>query len=164
MSQPHRTIAEWAAIAELGDAACKLAAHAPDARALAEALAAGHQVGAVRLLAHLLPQREAVLWAWACAKRSAPTSAAPAITASLGATEKWIAQPTDEHRRAAMAAAQEAQVATAAGAAGLAAFLSGGSLAPHGAQAVRRPSSFPQRPWPLPSCFRPSPPNRRMPC
>jgi hypothetical protein len=137
MSNTHRTNAEWAKVAKLGDDARQLAGSAPDARSLVEALAGdGHPEDAVRLLAHLLPRREAVLWAWSCARRSAPADADPALTACLGATEKWIAQPTDDHRRAAMTAAQDARVGTPAGAAGLAAFLTGESLAPAGYPAV----------------------------
>ncbi len=91
---------------------------------------------AVRFVAHSLPKREAVWWAWFCARRASGANPSPAVKASLAATEKWIAQPNDENRRAAMKAAQEAQVGTPAGCAGLAAFFSGGSLAPPEAQAV----------------------------
>jgi hypothetical protein len=136
-----RTPAEWAAAAELGNGALELAAPAAGVRSFAEALSrAGHRVDAIRLLAHLLPEREAVLWAWVCAKKAAPPAAPPALSASLAATEKWIAQPADDNRRAAMAAAQEAGTATPAGAAGLAAFLSGTSLSPAGAQPVPPPA------------------------
>lgn len=91
---------------------------------------------AVRFMAHSLPKREAVWWAWMCARRAAGDKAAPAIRASLEATEKWIAHPTDENRRAAMAAAEKADFGTAAGCAGLAAFFSGGSMAPPEAHPV----------------------------
>jgi hypothetical protein len=83
-----------------------------------------------------LPKREAVWWAWVCARRAAGTEPAPKIKESLDATEKWIAQPTDDNRRAAMAAAEAADVGTPAGCAGMAAFFSGGSMAPPGVQAV----------------------------
>lgn len=85
---------------------------------------------AVRFLAHSLPKREAVWWAWMCARRAAGDQAPPAIQAALEATEKWIAQPNEERRRAAMAAAEKAGFGSAAGCAGLAAFFSGGSMAP----------------------------------
>jgi hypothetical protein len=65
-----------------------------------------------------------------CARRASGSNPAPVIQASLSATEKWIAQPNEENRRAAMKAAEEAQLSTAAGCAGLGAFFSGGSLAP----------------------------------
>ena len=93
-------------------------------------MANGHLQDAVRFLAHALPKREAVWWAWVSARRTAGAEPAPKIKASLEATEKWIAQPSEENRRAAMSAAEAADVGTAAGCAGMAAFFSGGSLAP----------------------------------
>jgi hypothetical protein len=91
---------------------------------------------AVRFVAHALPKREAVWWGWVCARRAAGDSPPPKIKAALDATEKWVAQPNEENRRLAMAAAQQAELSTAAGCAGLAAFFSGGSLAPPDAPAV----------------------------
>jgi hypothetical protein len=91
---------------------------------------------AVRFIAHALPKREAVWWGWVCARRSAGENPPPKIKAALDATEKWIAQPNDDNRRSAMAAAEKAELGTAAGCAGLAAFFSGGSLAPPDAPVV----------------------------
>ena len=85
---------------------------------------------AVRFVAHALPKRESVWWAWVCARRSAGANPPAKIKAALEATEKWISQPTEDNRRAAHAAAQQAEFSTPAGCAGLAAFFSGGSLAP----------------------------------
>jgi hypothetical protein len=85
---------------------------------------------AARFLAHALPKREAVWWAWVTARRAAGPDPPPRIKASLQATEKWIAEPNEEHRRAAMAAAQVADLGSATGCAGLAAFFTGGSLGP----------------------------------
>ncbi len=85
---------------------------------------------AVRFIAHALPKR------WACARRSGGENPQPKIKNALDATEKWIAQPNDDNRRSAMAAAQKAELDTAAGCAGLAAFFSGGSLAPPDAAPV----------------------------
>lgn len=91
---------------------------------------------AVRFIAHALPKREAVWWAWVCARRAAGESPQPKIKAALAATEKWIAQPDENNRRSAMVAAESAELGTAAGCAGLAAFFSGGSIAPPNAPAV----------------------------
>jgi hypothetical protein len=96
----------------------------------------GHFADAARFVAHALPKREAVWWAWVCARRMPGPPPSPAAKASLDAAEKWIAQPTEENRRAAMAAAEAAGFDTAAGCASLAAFLSGPSLAPPEAPAV----------------------------
>ncbi len=91
---------------------------------------------AVRFLAHGLPKREGVWWGWMCARRSAGANPPPKIKAALDATEQWIAQPSEENRRAAHEAAKAADVGTPAGCAALAAFFSGGSLAPPHAPAV----------------------------
>ena len=91
---------------------------------------------AVRFIAHALPKREAVWWGWVCARRAAGDNPQPKIKAALEATEKWIAHPSEDNRRSAMAAAQKAELGTAAGCAGLAAFFSGGSLAPPEAPVV----------------------------
>jgi hypothetical protein len=85
---------------------------------------------AIRFLAHALPKRECVWWAWVCARRSAGEAPPPKIKAVLDATEKWIAQPNDANRRTAKAAADAAGLDSAAACAGLAAFFSGGSLGP----------------------------------
>jgi len=89
-----------------------------------------HYTDAVRFLAHALPKREAVWWAWVSAKRTAGEDPPPAIQDVLQATEAWIKEPTDKNCRAAMAKAEAADFSTAAGCAGLAAFFSGDSVAP----------------------------------
>ncbi len=91
---------------------------------------------AVRFLAHALPKREGVWWAWMSARRASGDSPPPKIKASMEATEKWIAQPSPENCRAAKAASDTAGVGTPAGCAGLAAFFSGESLAPPDCPAV----------------------------
>jgi hypothetical protein len=58
--------------------------------------------------------------------------------AVLAAAEQWVRQPTDEHRYAAMKAAED-ELATAAGMVGVAAFMSGGSIAPAGVETVVPP-------------------------
>lgn len=97
---------------------------------LAVLIEQGLSAEAVRFLAHSLPKRESVWWAWVSARRSAGANPPALVQTCLSATERWIAQPTDEHRRAALKAAEAAAFKTAAGCAGLAAFLTGGSLAP----------------------------------
>jgi hypothetical protein len=70
-----------------------------------------------------------------CARKAAGAEPSPPVKASLEATEKWLSQPSDELRRAAMQAAEKAD-GTAAWCAGVAAFLSGGSVAPAEAPVV----------------------------
>ena len=91
---------------------------------------------AIRFLAHALPRPEAVWWACVCAKEPlGPSTPAPAA-AAVQAAEKWVSTQTDENRRAAFAAADKAGLTSPAGCAALAAFLSGGSLAPPNIPAV----------------------------
>lgn len=85
---------------------------------------------AVRFVAHALPRREAVWWAWVCARKAAGAEPPPRAKSALDATERWIVQPTDEHRRQAMASGEAAEFGTPAGCAALAAFMSTGSMAP----------------------------------
>ncbi len=130
-SQPVSTAQTICAVAELSEDAAKLLKPQMHPREYMAALSEKKLFpDAVRFLAHALPKREAVWWGWVCARRSAGSNPPPKIKAALDATEKWIAQPTEENRRAAHEAAKAAEISTAAGCAGLAAFLSGGSLAP----------------------------------
>src|SRR5947209_15569832 len=85
---------------------------------------------AVRFLAHALPKREAVWWACLCSRAVAGSSPPPPIAAALQTAEKWVADPSEDNRRAAMPAAEAAKLKTPAGCAAMAAFWSGGSLAP----------------------------------
>lgn len=137
---PAQTISKTVAIctvAELGEEAMALLR--PDLHPLDFVALLMEQAlfpDAVRFIAHALPRREAVWWAWVCARRAGGENPPPKIKAALDATERWIAQPNEDNRRLAMAAAEKAELGTAAGCAGLAAFFSGGSLAPPGAPAV----------------------------
>ena len=85
---------------------------------------------AIAFLAHALPRREAVWWAWLCARAAAGEKPPASVVVSLEATKTWIAEPTDPHRRAALDAAEVAGIGTPAGCAGLAAFLCGETLGP----------------------------------
>jgi hypothetical protein len=125
------TLMQICSAAELDEPAMKLAETNPEPRAFIDQLVADEQFpDAVKFLAHSLPRREAVWWAWVVARKFAGPTPKPPIKASIDATERWIVQPTDENRRAAMAAAQTAEFGTPAGCAGLAAFLSSGSMVP----------------------------------
>jgi hypothetical protein len=130
-AQAGRSIAQLAELAEVSEEARALLAPDHGPREFLQALVDKEQYSdAVRLLAHGLPRREAVWWAWVCARRAAGETPAPKIKAALDATELWIREPTDERRRAAMQRSEEADFGTPAGCAGLAAFLSGDNLAP----------------------------------
>jgi hypothetical protein len=100
-------------------------------RGLVDALIAeGRLQEGAAFLAHALPRREGTWWAWLCARTAAGEEPQAAVAATLEATRHWIAEPTDAHRRAAFAYAEQAGLGTAVGFAAIAAFLSGESVAP----------------------------------
>jgi hypothetical protein len=80
---------------------------------------------AIQFIAHALPKRQAVWWATKCVRQTSENPT-PEAAAALAATEKWIAEPTEEHRKAAMEAGNKADLGTPAGCTGLAAFYSSG--------------------------------------
>ena len=91
---------------------------------------------AVRLLAHGLPKTEAVWWACLCGRSVLGANPPPQAAAALLAAENWVANPSEDHRRAAQTAAEAAEVKTPAGCAAMAAFWSSGSLGPPDVPAV----------------------------
>jgi hypothetical protein len=91
---------------------------------------------AVRVLSYGLPIRDAITWANSCARQSSGSTPAEKLSTALDAVDKWLAEPNDDNRRAAMKAAEQAEFNTAAGSSALAVFLSGGSLAPPNAPEV----------------------------
>jgi hypothetical protein len=116
---------------ELGDAAKELLKDGDTVGAFAQALLKKKQhVDVVRLVAHALPKPVAVRWAAGCAKGAVGDKPPLAETAALAVVEKWLSDSAEEHRRAAMPAAEAAGLGTPAGCAALAVFFSGGSLAP----------------------------------
>jgi hypothetical protein len=126
-----------AGVAELSDEAMALLQPDLDPRSYVDRLTAGKLYrDAVQFLAHALPKREAVWWAWVAARRGSGEKPPPKIAAALSAVETWISQPSDENRRAAKAAGEKAEYRTPAGCVGLAVFLSGGSLAAPGGPEV----------------------------
>ena len=91
---------------------------------------------AVRFLARALPKREATWWACLCARSALGGSPAPDALKALELAERWVYQPTEEHRRLTCEAAERAQFGHPASWAAMAAFWSGGSMAPPGVPSV----------------------------
>jgi hypothetical protein len=87
---------------------------------------------ALRLAAHWLAKRDAVRWACLCVRMAGTPT--PREEAHLLAAERWVADPTEENRRT--AGPNGDALDGAASVVALAAFLSGGSLAPAGAPVV----------------------------
>jgi hypothetical protein len=99
---------------------------------------------AARLAAHALPPREAVWWACACSRHTAPSGAHPeAETTVRAAAEEWVRRPTDELRRAAMSEAEKTGFNSPEAWAAVAAFWSGDSMAPPEAPKVPPQPHFP---------------------
>lgn len=70
-------------------------------------LAAGQRMDAVKVLAYALPRREAVWWACMCAREMAGVVGNEAQQRALAAAEKWVYEPTAEHRTAAYLSVQK---------------------------------------------------------
>lgn len=87
--------------------------------------------GALSYLGHALPRYEAVAWA-AHMIRSLPCPAQmpPLNRQALDRTLQWVEEPTEEYRRAAHQAAEAAGRDSPERMLAMAAFLSGGSIAP----------------------------------
>jgi hypothetical protein len=105
-----KTLEEICRVAEIPDDALAMLADDADGPAfVGQLIAQARHQDAVRFLAHALPTRPAVWWAWYCARRAHGTAPAPKAQAALDATQRWIAQPVDENRREAMRCAEAAR-------------------------------------------------------
>src|SRR5215831_10542120 len=110
---PNKLSADLASVLPHLQLEAEAQARIGDCRSSVEALdrleQAGLLIEATRLVAHALPAREAVWWACACSRHTAPSGANPALEATLRtAAEEWVRHPTDELRRAAMTEAEKA--------------------------------------------------------
>ena len=118
---------------ELDAEGTALVATLPDAAAAVDRLAeSGRAADALRLIAHALPKREAVWLACMCARAVPEPAPGPLDEAALVAAELWVRRPDEASRRAAMAAAQASGCRGPEAWAAVAAFWSGGSMAPEG--------------------------------
>lgn len=137
-----RTPADICRAAELGDDTLKILDEQADARQFVERLVAdGKTRQAIGWLAHALPERPAVWWAWFCARHAHGEAPPQAIVDALEATKTWIAVPNDVNRREAMRHAEAVTFDVPAGCAALAAFFSGGSIGPPDHDAVPPPAN-----------------------
>lgn len=125
------TAAAVCAAAGLSEDALAMLAEDQAPREYVESLIAGalHADAAV-FLAHVLPRRESVWWAWSCARDAAGDAPDPDVASVLEATRQWIVEPSDGNRRAAGAMAEALGYDSAAGMTGFAAFMCGETLAP----------------------------------
>jgi hypothetical protein len=113
---------------------------ASPAKFLNDLLAAKNLTGAVQFLAFALPAREAVWWACQCSREELREPVPRPLQDAVEAAEAWVRQPTEEHRRAAMSRAQATDLQSPAAWAAVAAFWSGGSLAPENLPEIPAPA------------------------
>jgi hypothetical protein len=126
-----KTAAEICKLFPVSDEAKKLLRDTQTPRQYLDVLIEKQQyIDAVRFLAHTLPRREAVWWACLCARAVGGTALPAPQAAAVQAAERWVADPSEANRRAAQAASEAAGLGTPAACAAVAAFWSGGSLAP----------------------------------
>ncbi|HEX5280437.1 MAG TPA: hypothetical protein VFW28_10175 [Micropepsaceae bacterium] len=85
---------------------------------------------AVSFLAQALPRHEVVTWAARTVRDLAPPETEPAEQNALKAALLWVQNPAEARRRAAFDAAQAADSCSAECMAAMAAYYSGGSIAP----------------------------------
>jgi hypothetical protein len=97
---------------------------------------------AVQFLAWALPKREAVWWSCVCARELVTDTAAPELRAGVQAAEAWVYHPTEENRRKAEAAGKAITASHPARWSAMAAFWSGGSIAPADAPEVKPADDF----------------------
>lgn len=121
------------------EAKALFAPNAPTSAYLKALIDAELYADAIRLLGMALPRREAVWWGCLAARGALPPEPAPADGAALEAAEAWVFRPTEENRRACFAPAEAMNFETACANAAMAAFWSGGSLAPPDAAVVVPP-------------------------
>lgn len=110
------------------------------AQFLNDLLAAKNLNEAVQFFSFALPPREAVWWACLCCREQLADPIPQPLQDAVDAAETWVRQPTEEHRRAAMARAQATDFQSPAAWAAVAAFWSGGSLAPENLPEVPAPA------------------------
>ncbi|WP_207480976.1 DUF6931 family protein [Arenibaculum pallidiluteum] len=133
----HAGAVQAAALCDLGsEARALLETHASSAEFLHALKARGLVRDAVQFLAQVLPMREGVWWACVCARAALPEDAPAQDRAALEAAQAWVYQPVESNRRAGLERAQATDFRSPASWAAMAAFWSGGSMAPPGLPAV----------------------------
>ena len=135
-------VSDIAALCELTEPAKELVPRAQSPEAYLDSLTkAGLMSDAIRWLAQGLRPRESVWWACLAARAFVEwgNKLPEPDLAALTAAETWVFKPEEENRRAAMAKAQETGYQSPASWAAIAAFWSGGSMAPPDVPAVPPP-------------------------
>jgi hypothetical protein len=132
-----RSAAVVVQVAPLADAAKAMLIEDMPVFAYLDLLASREQfLDALRVVAYALTKRSAVDWSCRCIRLAQGEDLSPVDSAALAAAETWIAEPSEENRRKAGAAAEASGHTTPASWAATAAFWNSGSLAPPSAPVV----------------------------
>jgi uncharacterized protein DUF6931 len=99
-------------------------------------------VDAVQFLARALPKREAVWWSCVCTRELPLSEGTADFEAAVKAAEEWVYRPNEENRRKAEKAGNAITASHPSRWNAMAAFWSGGSLAPGDAPEVKPPDDF----------------------
>jgi hypothetical protein len=94
---------------------------------------------ALRMVAFLLPRREAVGWGCLCVRNVLGSQKDKPLPEVHAAVERWVSAPNEENRWAAKQAADKEDPKTPSGLLAMAAFFAGPSMAPPNLQAVPPP-------------------------
>jgi hypothetical protein len=94
---------------------------------------------ALRLVAHLLPKREAIGWGCLCLRHILVAEKDKPLPEVQVAAERWVSDPNEENRWAAKQAADREKPKTASGLLASAVFFAGPSVVPPNVQAVPPP-------------------------
>jgi hypothetical protein len=94
---------------------------------------------AIRLIAHLLPKREAIGWGCLCVRHILGSQKDKALPDVQVAAERWVSAPNEENRWAAKQTADKEDPKTPSGLLAMAVFFAGPSMAPPNLQAVPPP-------------------------
>ena len=83
-------------------------------------------IDGLQFIAHYLPKRQAVWWGLACVRQTAGEKPREEAVEAMRATERWIAEPNEENRKATLPAADAADTGTALGCIALSAYYADG--------------------------------------
>ncbi|WP_218042977.1 DUF6931 family protein [Steroidobacter gossypii] len=114
-------------------------------RFLDELMGSGLPADALSLVARVLPKRYVVAWACDCFKTALADDpeASDVDRAGLALAQQWLAEPTEENRRAALEFAERGEFSTPGAWIAASAGWTGGSLLPRGYDPVVPPDHLP---------------------
>jgi len=94
---------------------------------------------AIRLVAHLLPKREAIGWGCLCVRHVLGKVPQKPLPPAQAAVERWVSAPNEDHRWGAKQSADKEDPRTLSGLLAMSVFFAGPSMAPPNLQAVPPP-------------------------